>query len=265
MSIGTRQKQIQEYLSEHETLTVRDAVRLFHSSPATIRRDFAGIALNGGVARIRGGIRRNLNLQDQLIPLILREKWYSMEKRHLAWRVHEYLKQTGSLFIDGGSTTTHLGIFFRDPKQVIITNSVPLCNVVAEMFPAGGGPEIRMTGGRFHPESGLLLGSRAEASVAAYHADVTVLSARGITPSGIYNHNELIAGINLRMIEHSDRVILVADHSKIGVKAMHRVCSLHGIEALFTVETEENRHILEEIRAAGVKVFCVALPRSALT
>ena len=255
MGIAARRKRIQEYLSEHEMLTVDNAVRLFHASPATIRRDFADIALDGGVARVRGGIRRILNRQDELIPFILREKWYSSEKRCLAWSVHEYLKTAGSIFVDGGTTTAHLGIFLRNPEQVVITNSLSLCNIIAELFPSGGGPEVRITGGRFHPESGLFLGPQAETSVAAYHAEATVLSARGVTPSGIYNHNELIAGINRRMIEHSDRVILVADHSKIGVSAMNRVCSLRQIEALFTVETEENRNVLAEIRAAGVKVF----------
>ena len=37
---------------------------------------------------------------------------------------------------------------------------------------------------------------------------------------------------------------------------MNKVCSLQKIEALFTVRTEENRKCLEEIGAAGVKVFC---------
>lgn len=255
MSIATRQKRIQEYLSGHEELTVAEAVRLFKASPATIRRDFADIALEGGVTRIRGGICRKLNRGDELVPFILREKWYSAEKRYLAWRVHEYLREVTSMFVDGGSTTTHLGIFLRDPKQVVITNSLPLCNVVSEMFPSGGGPEMRITGGRLYPESGLFLGPHAEAAAGAYHAEVTILSARGVTADGIYNHNELIAGMNRSMIGHSDRVILVADHSKIGASAMNRVCSWDRIEALFTVETASNRAVLEEIRSAGVKVF----------
>ena len=256
MSVFARQKQIQEYLSEYELLTVDEAVSMFHASPATIRRDFADISQNGGVTRIRGGIRRKANRQDNLVPFILRAKWYSSEKRYLAWRVHEYIKHAATIFIDGGSTTTHLGIFLRDPRQTIITNSLSLCNVFSEVFSSGGGPAVQVTGGHFQPESGLFLGSNAESAAAAYHADVTVLSTRGITPSGIYNHNEAIAGINRCMIEHSDRVILMADHSKIGVSAMNRVCSWEKIEALFTVETEDNRKCLDEIRTAGVKVFC---------
>ena len=57
------------------------------------------------------------------------------------------------------------------------------------------------------------------------------------------------------MIGHSDRVILMADHSKIGALAINLVCSWEKIEALFTVETAENRSLLDKIRAAGVKVF----------
>ena len=256
MSSSSRRQQIQEYLSLHDRLTVDEAVRVFGASPATIRRDFAELAAGGGVGRIRGGILRRRNEKDDMTPVVLRAGWYSAEKRYLAWRVCEYLKGVRSFFVDGGSTTTHLGMFLRDPGQVVITDSLTLCNVIAELFPSGGGAEIRLTGGRFYPESGLFLGSRAEAAVAAYHAEATVLSARGITPYGIYNHNELIAGINLRMIENSDRAVLIADHSKIGRHAMNKVCSLKKIEALFTVRTEENGACLDEIRAAGVKVFC---------
>lgn len=250
-----RRSQIQEYLSRHEILTVEEAVQLFQASPATIRRDFTELASNGGVSRIRGGICRQRNNLDELVPFTLREKWYSTEKRYLAWRVYEYLKEVETLFIDGGSTTTHLGIFLRNSRQTVITNSLSLCNVIAEIFPSGGGPEIRCTGGCFHPESGLFLGSHAESAVAEYHADATILSARGISSAGIFNHNEQIAGINRKMMEHSDRVILIADHSKIGVTAMNRVCSLDKIEALFTLETKENQAILNDIRSAGVKVF----------
>ena len=256
MSNGTRRRKIQEYLSGHDRLTVEEAVRVFHASPATIRRDFSEITALGGVRRFRGGICRQQNEQDNMIPFALRTKWYSAEKRYLAWHVYEYLKEVRSFFIDGGSTTTHLGMFLRNPRQLVITNSLTLCNVVSELFPSGGGAEIRLTGGRFHPESGLFLGSHAESAVTAYHADVTVLSARGITSSGIYNHNELIAGIQLRMIENSDRVVLIADHSKIGRHAMNKVCSLQKIEALFTVKTEENQKSLNEIQSAGVKIFC---------
>lgn len=255
MSVHTRRKQILEYLSSHERVLVSEAVKIFDASPATIRRDFAEISAAGGVTRIRGGICRNLNRFDKLVPLALRGRWYSAEKRFLAAQAYRYIKNARVIFVDGGSTTTHLGMFLRDPEQVVITNSLPLCNMFSEIFPAGGGPEIRMTGGVFHPESGLLLGANAEATVTDYHADIAVISARGVNSGGVYNHNELIAGINRRMIENADRTILIADHTKIGAVAMTRVCSLQKIDAVFTVATPQNQTELGKIREIGCEVF----------
>lgn len=255
MEINLRQKRIQEYLSAHEMLTVSEAVKIFGVSPATVRRDFAEISSLGAVTRFRGGIARKVNAPDELIPFALRGQWYSAEKRFLAAQVYHYIKNCRTVFIDGGTTTTHLGMFLRDPAQSIITNSHPLCSVFSELFPSGGGPEIRMTGGIFHPESGLMLGSEAERAIAACHADIAVISARGVDANGVYNHNESIAAVNRVMIAHADRTILIADHSKIGVKALTRVCPPEKIEALFTVETGDNHLELNKIRSSGIKVF----------
>ena len=256
MRIQLRRKKILEYLSIQEKLSVEEAVKLFKASPATIRRDFAEIpASYGGVARLFRGLRRKSGSFDQLVPFALREKWFSAEKRFLAFQVYQHIKDLKTIFIDGGSTTTHIATFLKNPQQVIITNSLPLCNMLSEIFPAGGGPEIIMTGGSFQPESGLLLGSNAEAAAADYHADAAIISARGITVNGIYNHNSLIAGINRTMIAHADITIIVADHSKIGVTAMNRVCGLREIDTLFTVETAENKSELAKIKNTGVKVF----------
>jgi DeoR/GlpR family transcriptional regulator of sugar metabolism len=112
-----------------------------------------------------------------------------------------------------------------------------------------------MTGGRFSPESGLLLGPGAINNIAAYHADIAILSVRGIDGNGLYNHNEEIAEIGRTMIENADHVIIIADHSKIGRCAMNKVASCDRIEALFTMETAENSNTLNEILTAGVKVF----------
>ncbi|MBR7121609.1 MAG: DeoR/GlpR transcriptional regulator [Lentisphaeria bacterium] len=255
MGINSRHKQILEYLSVHEMLSVTEAVNIFAVSPATVRRDFTEIAASGTVVRFRGGIARKANAPDKLIPFAMRGQWYSAEKRFLAARVHRYIRDCRTLFIDGGSTTTHLGMFLRNPQQNVITNSQPLCSVFSEIFPSGGGPQIRLTGGIFHPESGLLLGRDAENFIAGYHADIAVISARGINAGGIYNHNEPIAAINRQMIAHADRTILIADHSKIGVTALTKVCSLDKIEALFTVATGENQTELAKISSTGIKVF----------
>ncbi len=249
-----RQKKMLEYLADHDELSVEDAVRLFNASPATVRRDFTDLDANGSVTRMRGGIRCSPGRQDNVLPFTLREKWFSEEKRRLAYKAFELVRNAKVLFIEGGTTTSHLGMFLSSPMQTLITNSIPLCNLLAGRFQSGGGPEVLLTGGRFQLRTGLLLGPNAESGAAQYHADAVILSVRGINSEAIYNNNELIAGIGRVMIANSARVIVIADHSKIGTQAMCRVSSLSPIDCLITMETPENRSALESIRAAGVHI-----------
>lgn len=254
-----RQQKIIEYLSCHDTLSLETACKLFQASPASIRRDFAFMAADGSITRFRGGIKPKMLRYDKLQPINLRANWYSEEKRLLAEAVVEYVKDTESMFIDGGSTTAHLGAFLRNPRQIIMTNSVALCTLITKNYPLGGGPIIQLIGGRFYPENELVLGSNAENSISQYRADVAILSVRGIDETGLYNNNEQIAGIARAMIAHARQVIVLADHTKIGVKAMNYVCDIHGVSALFTTESEENKDTLAKIRSMGIKVFVESL------
>ena len=255
MTKHERHQKILEYLSCHESLRLEEACALFQASPASIRRDFAIMAADGFIKRVRGGIKPKMLRYDKLQPINLRMNWYSEEKCRLAEAVGEYVKDAESLFIDGGSTTAHLGAFLRNPQQIILTNSVALCTILTKNFPLGGGPIIQLIGGRFYPENELVLGSNAENSISQYRADVAVLSVRGIDETGLYNNNEQIAGIARGMIAHARQTVILADHTKIGAKAMNRVCDIRGISALFTTETSENKETLEKIRSLGIQVF----------
>ncbi len=246
-----RRKELLFYLAEHDVLYIDDAVKLFGASPATLRRDFAELAGSGMVGRTRGGIRRMSDCREQPLPLLLREQWYSDEKRRLAEHAFEHIRTLKSLFIDGGSTTAHLGMLLNDPEQTVVTNSLAFCSMLSRRFPNGGGPRVFLTGGHFYPESGLLLGSNAEHNVERYHADAAVISARGIDYSAVYNNNELVSGIGRAMTANSARTIVIADHSKIGISGMHRVCGLESVSLLITAKTPENAASLNLILSSG--------------
>lgn len=251
-----RQQQFGEYLAAHDYLRVEDAVRRFHASPATVRRDFKAMAAAGLVERVRGGIRRAAMAADGLLPLALREKWFSAEKQRLAQAVAKLLPVGASLFVDGGSTTSHLGLCLPE-RTTVITNSLSLSALLSRRFTAGGGPEVYLTGGLLYLKSGLMLGANAEAAMGQYRADIAIMSVRGIDATGVYNNTEAIAGIERVMIANAKKRIILADHSKIGRTSLCRVCGLERINTLVTTECTENRAALAAIRAAGVEVVLV--------
>ena len=249
-----RLREMLEYLTDHEMLTTDTATALFSASPATVRRDFTILARNGSVRKLHGGIIR-VQERDSLLPFCLRARWYSEEKRMLAEKTMELLHPGETLFLDGGTTTSHLGMFLPATGYTVITNSLPLCEILSQRFPNQGTSGLLLTGGRLHMTSGLLLGSSAEESLRQYRADTTILSVRGLDTRALYNDTETIAGVEKAMIARSDRLIVIADHSKIGKRAMAQICPVQRAAYLITTETPENTEVLERIRKTGVRVI----------
>ena len=250
-----RYRQLFSLLNERGTLSLEECGRLLHVSPATLRRDFAVLDSRGSARRIRGGLLR-IPERESVLPFELRNQYFSEEKRLLAQTAAALIQTGETLFIDGGTTTAHLGAFLDESCQ-IITNSMHLMGVLMRRFPGKGGSNIMLTGGRLHIMSGLLLGPEAEASVTRFHADTTILSVRGMDAGTLYNNNEMISGIERAMIANSDRVIVVADHSKIGRTAMSKICLLRKIQILVTTETAENAALLASAEERGLRVIRV--------
>lgn len=248
-----RQQKMSEYLAEHEYLSVETAVARFAASPATVRRDFNEMGEAGIVERVHGGIRRTTSANDGLLPLALREQWFSEEKRRLAEATAALIPVGSIVFIDGGSTTAHLGMYLPE-KLTVITNSLSLSALLSQRFPSGGGPEIYLTGGLLHLKSGLMLGPNAEAAATQYRADLAITSVRGLDATAAYNDTELIAGIERVMIANAKKLIVLADHTKIGRTSLCRVCALDRVATLVTTRDDANAAALDAIRAAGVEV-----------
>lgn len=250
-----RHKQLLSLLNEQGTLSLDDGMRMLGVSPATLRRDFAELAGNGAARRIRGGLMR-IPEQEAVLPFEQRNQYFAGEKRRIARAAATLVEPGETLFIDGGTTTAHLG-FFLDESHQIITNSMHLAGVLMRRFPMKGTSNLVLTGGRLHVMSGLLLGAEAEASVARFHADATLLSVRGIDANALYNNNETISGIERAMIANSDRLIVLADHSKIGCSAMSKIGLLRKVHTLVTVETAENASTLSAMEERGIRVLRV--------
>jgi DeoR/GlpR family transcriptional regulator of sugar metabolism len=226
-----RHDQILNYLREHGVLTLAQAVHLFAASPATIRRDFDKLALRDGVVRVRGGLRLTSSFSGATFAS--REVQNVAAKMAIARRAVTLLRDGDVIFIDGGTTTYQLAKYLPPLKLRMITNSMRLASALDERAP-GTGWEVFLTGGLLYPQSGLLIGPAAQNNLAQYHAHWAFLSAGGLTNDGVFNTNELVVESEKIMMAHADRVVILADHTKIGCRAMCKVCELSAIDTLIT-------------------------------
>ena len=159
--------------------------------------------------------------------------------------------------VDGGTTTSMLASFIPDFPLRVITNSVRLVTALEALHRDHPLLEIYVTGGLLYPHSGILLGPGAQASVSQYHAQWAFLSAGGITDSHVFNTNELVVGTERAMIDGAEKVVVLADHSKIGKHSLCAVVSVENIDILITDEHPENDEALRRIEDLGVQVIKV--------
>jgi DeoR/GlpR family transcriptional regulator of sugar metabolism len=66
------------------------------------------------------------------------------------------------------------------------------------------------------------------------------------------------------MIRNGEKVAVLADHSKIGRRAMTQVCGLDEIDLLITDECSDNAPALDKIRQRGLEVIAVVREESAI-
>lgn len=257
MLSARRHELILEKLAERDYLTVVEAQELLNASAATVRRDFADLSDQGIIERVRGGVRPLRRSTERMIPFALREKRYSIQKRALAKRAVALLRSGQVVFIDGGTTTFHLGLCLPNLDLRIVTNSLRLANLLEERCIEHPELEIFITGGFLYTKSGILLGPNTETALAQYHAHWAFLSIGGGDASGIYNTNELVMKSEQVMMEHADKVVVLADRSKIGQQAMCQISDWGHIDILITEDWPAHRSLLAAIRQQGVEVIAI--------
>jgi len=58
----------------------------------------------------------------------------------------------------------------------------------------------------------------------------------------VFNTNELVVESEKIMLTHADRVVLLADHTKLGCRAMCKVCDLAEVDTLITDRAPDAAH-----------------------
>lgn len=246
-------RKILELLNSEHTLSARDAAMRLGVSGASIRRCFKRLSDLGEVRRVHGGIEELSRGMDPAYPFFLRMQWFTKEKEALARRTASLLKGCRSVFIDGGTTTAHLGMMLNDPGLRIITNSLALNDIITRNCGTGNGPEVILTGGRVNRKSAILIGPEAVETVGRFHADAAVISGSAIDGQSLYDNMEEAAFIQRKMIENSDRALIVVDASKFGKQAPSRVVPTEKLSLIITNFISENYHVVQQMIKKGIR------------
>ena len=257
-----RQRQILELLQGEPELSVEEACERLGASPATVRREFVQLASEGRVEKTWGGIRATATVSGPMGPAAFAKRLAenAAEKRALAEAAAALLADGDVVMIDGGTTTYQLCEYIAHKRIRIITNSLVIAQAVDRLKGRARGAEIYLTGGILEPESSVLSGPPAEAFLKRYHAHWAFLSAAGVDAREVTNYNEAVLASERLMIAQSDRVVLLADHTKVGRRAMCAVCSLGKVDHLFTGQAPAAKKVLRSAAWPKLAIHFIKTP-----
>ncbi len=230
-------------------------------SAATIRRDLDHLAAQQLLTRTRGGaIAQNVAYD---LPLRYKTARHAPEKERIARAAAAMVEPGAVVGLNGGTTTTEVArsLVLRvdpnpsggEPPLTLVTNALNIANELVLR------PQVKVvvTGGVARPQSFELTGPLGTRILDEITLDVLFLGVDAIDPEdGTFAHNEGEASINRLMASRAERVVVVADRSKLGWRAFSQICPIATIDVLVTDSTAP-ADLVRRFEANGVQVRTV--------
>lgn len=253
MLIPERQLRLQQLIAEKGAIDLDSLVRDLNVSASTIRRDLNEFEEKGLVRRTHGGvIWTGDGPKENPKPYAFEQRMAHLveSKQAIARAAKRLIRPGETILLDGGTTTFYLAQELLGTPLQIVTNSLP----IASLYQNDDRAELVMVGGVVYPRYGVLLGPSAEAMLSTIHATTLFLSPAGIHRGQLYNQNMLLVQSERKMMEQSQRTVLLVDASKFGQQALVKLCDFSAIDTIVT-NTSPPQSIVDEIEAAGCELL----------
>ena len=242
-----RHRGILELVESAGAVRVAELARRFRVTEETIRRDLEKMETDGRLLRTHGGA---VPMEDPLLdrPFRARETVAAQEKAAIAaWTAERHIEPGDAIALDASSSAYQLARALPNAPLTVLTNSLEAAAFLAAR------PAVRVisTGGTLDPHDRAFTGPLAEDAARRYHVDKLFLSARGVDPArGLSEADESHARIKETLIEQAERVFLLADHTKMGVKSRVFFARLDALDAIVT-DDGTPQEMQDALAAAG--------------
>ncbi len=203
---------------------------IMNVSEETVRRTVKKLSRDGTVSRAHGGVY--LALEQSSSPIHLRIREQSDQKFKMAAVLAEMIEDSSSLFLDVGSTTIFVAEALRAKKNLtIVTNSLS----IAQILMNHNQNRVFVAGGELQDELGGTFGSVTQKFVEKFTMDFAILSSVAIDEKrGFLLNNSLEAELAQSFSSHAHKCIMMADATKIGLRAPIIACAPTDIDCFIT-------------------------------
>jgi len=251
MNQSARQAKIAEFLETDGEVAIVDLAQKLGVSEMTIRRDLDALAAQGRIIRTHGGATAAGRVSFEF-GFLKKRRRLKKEKDEIGKLAAERVSDGQSVILDSGTTTLAVARALRGHNDLtVITTSLP----IASELQYQSAIRVLLLGGYLRIGAPDLRGGLTERNLDELRADVAILGADGVDSEGaVYNADPDVAHMLTRMAAAAAAVYVVADHSKLGQRALMRYGNVADWAGLITDDVG-NKTITAALKRAGVRII----------
>lgn len=251
-----RRQAILELVRTNGAISLRELAGSMRSSEVTIRRDVREMEQQGLLDRRHGGVMLPGSLSHEA-SYSQKARVAAAEKSAIGAFAASLVREGDAILIGPGTTTHELARRVAHIADLtVVTNSILVAQALAHTS-----VDVVVTGGSLRGATYALVGSTVEQSLSGLHVRRAFLSGNGLTARrGLSTPNAMAAGVDRAIAAAAESVIVLADHTKLGVDTMFQTVSLDEITVVVTDDGADPT-VTAELRSAGVTVELASVSR----
>lgn len=223
-----RIEQIQEYIFEHQTVSLDELTTAFNVSKNTIRRDVQQLVERGKIKKVYGGVAVN---HAPLESFNKRQTRNQNQKEVIAKAAANFVEDGDIIYIDSGTTTLEMVEYLQTKQVTVITNNL---DFIIHSLPY---PNLNVisTGGVVNRETKSFVSFKNTDLLKAYNINKAFMASTGISISnGVTHSSPLESEIKQTVVKRSSKVYLLVDQYKFDKYALITYCDLDEIDYIIT-------------------------------
>ena len=228
-----RHEAILNEVRQRGAVRVADLASQLGVSDMTVRRDLDVLDDAGLVEKVHGGATAVLDRSAAEPGFAAKSLRNTGEKLAIAQAAAGLVRSGTAIGVTAGTTTWQLAYHLTDIADlIIVTNSVRVAEVLHQSPRADR--TVVLTGGVRTP-SDALVGPVAVQALRTLHFDAVFMGVHGMAErAGFTTPNLSEAETNRAFVEASQRLVVLADHSKWNVTGLSSIAPLHDAETVVT-------------------------------
>jgi DeoR/GlpR family transcriptional regulator of sugar metabolism len=242
---SNRRHAMAAYVGEHGTVSLADLAARFQVSQMTVYRDVSQLEAQGVVRRSRGGVTAQPSTMFE--SNVQYRSGVHLRQKEAVCRAAVALVEPGmTVMLDDGTTLMPLaGLLSTYAPLTIISNFLPMVEQLKEV----SGITLIALGGTYQPRHECFAGLLCADMIAQVRADLLFMSPSAVQDGFVLHQEPEMVATKRAMLRSSGQRVLLADRSKFGRRALHRVAPVSDFDQLIVDDggTPEDDAMLAEL------------------